>query len=55
MKHIIASLSAIAATLAASAAVAGSTIPIPVSEPGLIGLAAGAIVAVVAVAKFRSK
>lgn len=55
MKHIAASVFAVTSTLIASAAVAGSTGPIPVSEPGLIGLAAGAIVAVVAIAKFRRK
>lgn len=55
MKHIIASVSAIGVALVASAAVAGTIAPIPVNEPGLMGLAAATVVAVVAVAKLRRK
>lgn len=43
------------ASLISTAALAGSTPPIPVSEPGIAGIVAGGVIAAIAFARLRAK
>ena len=42
-------------TLMSTAAMAGNAGPIPVSEPGMIGIVAGGVVAAIAIARLRGR
>lgn len=42
-------------TLVSTAAMAGGPAPIPVSEPGMIGIVAGGVIAALAIARLRGR
>lgn len=48
-------LGSVMVALMSTAAMAGSTVPTPVSEPGMIGIVAGGVIAALAIARLRGR